>query len=64
MEGGLCMVGILLRRITHEYKEGFKHVKEVTRIGLISSLESLSKNLDHKGKEALKRFLRSRSEKI
>lgn len=53
------MVEDLRRRITYENKEGFKHVKEVTRIGLVSSLESLSKNLDHKGEETLKRFLRS-----
>jgi hypothetical protein len=53
------MVEVLRRRITHENKEGFKHVKEVTRVGLVSSLESLSKNLDHKGKKALERFLRS-----
>jgi hypothetical protein len=59
MEGGLFMVDVLRRRITHENKEGFKHVKEVTRVGLVSSLESLSKNLDHKGKKALERFLGS-----
>jgi hypothetical protein len=59
MEGGLCMVEVLRRHITHENKEGFKHVKEVTRVGLVSSLESLSKNLDHKRKKVLERCLRS-----
>ena len=59
MERGLCMIEVLRRRITHENKEGFKHVEEVTRVGLISSLESLSKNLDHKRKKVLERFLRS-----
>ena|SRR5712671_3118954 len=54
----------LRRRITHENKEGFKHVKEVTRVGLVSSIKSLSKNLDHKGKKALERFLRFLSERI
>lgn len=53
------MVEVLRRHITHENKEGFKHVKEVTRVGLVSSLESLGKNLDHKGKKTLERFLRS-----
>ena len=53
------MVEVLRRCITHENKEGFKYVEEVTRVGLISSLESLSKNLDHKREKALERFLRS-----
>jgi hypothetical protein len=59
MEGGLCMVEVLRRRITHKNQEGFKHVKEVTRVGLVYSLESLGKDLDHEGKKALERFLRS-----
>jgi hypothetical protein len=59
MEGGLCMVEVLRRRMTHENKEGFKHVEEVSRVGLVSSLESLSKNLDHKRKKVLERFLTS-----
>jgi hypothetical protein len=51
-------------RITHENEEGFKHVEEMTRIGLISGFEGLSEDPNHKGKEVLERFLRSRSEKI
>jgi hypothetical protein len=58
MGEGLWMAEVLRRRITHENKEGFKHVKEVTRVRLVSSLESLSKNLDHKRKKVLERFLR------
>lgn len=60
----LCMAEVLRRRITHENKEGFKHVKEVTRICLVSSLEGLCKNLDHKGKKVLERFLKPSSERI
>jgi hypothetical protein len=45
--------------ITYENEECFKHVEKVTRIGLVSGLEGLSEDLYHKGKKALKRFLRS-----
>jgi hypothetical protein len=51
-------------RITHEDEEGFKHVEEVTRIGFVSGFEGLSEDLNHKGKKALKGFLKFRSEKI